>query len=159
QLQDYPAALSAFTKYLAANKGDIPQQRVDDVQRDIERLKTRIGTLRITVNRPGAQILVDDAPIGAAPLSEPVLVGAGRHRVAATADGQTTVPKVVDVAGAETIDVSLALGEPAPKQGPTPEVPVVPRRGGGPIVWVPWAITGGLAVATVASGVVALSNS
>src|SRR5262245_29382109 len=43
QLQDYPAALSAFTKYLALNKGDIPQQRVDDVQKDIDRLKTRIG--------------------------------------------------------------------------------------------------------------------
>ncbi len=93
QLQDYPGALSAFTKYLASNKGEIPPARVDEVQKDIERLKGRIGSLRITSNKRGAQILVDDVVVGTAPLSEPVLVGAGRHKILATADGQSTLPR------------------------------------------------------------------
>ena len=71
QLQEYPGALTAFTKYLASNKGDITPARIDEVQKDIERLKARIGSLRISSNKPGAQILVDDVVVGTAPLAEP----------------------------------------------------------------------------------------
>ncbi|MEO5728428.1 MAG: PEGA domain-containing protein [Byssovorax sp.] len=162
QLQDYPSALNAFTKYLASNKGDIPPARVAEVQKDIERLKGRIGSLRITSNKRGAQILVDDVVVGTAPLSEPVLVSAGRHKVVATADGQTTTPKVVDVAGAEAIEVSLALAEDAAAPRPSPagvESPPSAKSGAGATVWVPWAITGGLAVATAVTGALALSKS
>ena len=162
QLQDYPAALNAFTRYLASNKGDIPPARVAEVQKDMERLKGRIGSLRITSNKRGAQILVDDVVVGTAPLSEPVLVGAGRHKIVATADGQTTSPKVVDVAGAEAIEVSLALadGAPAPSAPPASVEPAPhEKRGAGAVVWVPWAITGGLAVATAVTGALALSKS
>ena len=90
QLQDSPSALYAFTRSLASNKGDIQPARVAEVQKDIERLKGRIGALRITSNKRGAQILVDDVVVGTAPLSEPVLEGAGRHKIVATADGQPT---------------------------------------------------------------------
>ncbi len=162
QLQDYPSALNAFTRYLASNKGDIPSARVAEVQKDIERLKGRIGSLRITSNRRGAQILVDDIVVGTAPLSEPVLVGAGRHKIVATADGQTTSPKVVDVAGAEAIEVSLALADGAP--APSPSRASVERSqdekpGVRAVVWVPWALTGGLAVATAVTGALALKKS
>lgn len=162
QLQDYPSALSSFTRYLASNKGDIQPARIAEVQKDIERLKGRIGSLRITSNKRGAQILVDDVVVGTAPLAEPVLVGAGRHKIVATADGQTTPPKVVDVAGAEAIEVSLALADEAAAPRP-PHASAEPhpseKRGAGATVWVPWAITGGLAVATAVTGVLALSKS
>jgi len=162
QLQDYPGALNAFTKYLASNKGEIPAARVDEVQKDIERLKGRIGSLRITSNKPGAQILVDDVVVGTAPLSEPVLVGAGRHKIVATADGQTTSPKLVDVAGAEAVEVSLELADSAAASSsshPSGDTPPDEKRGVRAVVWVPWAITGGLAVATAVTGVLALSKS
>lgn len=159
QLQDYPSALNAFTKYLASNKGDVQPARVAEVQKDIERLKGRIGSLRITSSRRGAQILIDDVVVGTAPLSEPVLVGAGRHKVTATADGQTTPPKVVDVAGAEAIDVKLELADSASAApGPAP-VSASPSGKRGAVPWVPWAITGGLAVATAVTGALALSKS
>jgi hypothetical protein len=162
QLQDYPSAMSSFTRYLAAGRAEIPQARIDDVQKDIERLKGRIGTLRITSSKAGAQILVDDVPAGTAPLSEPVVVGAGRHKITATFEGQTTAPKVIDVAGTDSVDVSLAFVEAAaPKGGDTTAKPPgdtveAPRRAP---VWVPWTITGGLLVATAATGIVALGKS
>jgi hypothetical protein len=163
QLQEYPGALNAFTKYLASNKGDISPARIDEVQKDIERLKGRIGSLRISSSRPGAQILVDDVVVGTAPLSEPVLVGAGRHKITATADGQTTPPRLVDIAGAESIDVSLALADSggAPSVKPSNGVAAGPveTRGAGAVVWAPWIITGGLAAATAVTGAIALSKS
>jgi hypothetical protein len=154
QLQEYPAALDAFSRYLAVNKGTLSPQRVEEVQKDIDKLKTRIGTVRITSNRPGAQILVDDAPAGVAPLADPVLVGAGRHKITATAEGQTALPKVVDVAGGETLEVSLVFAESAPHPGADQE----PPRSSAP-VFAAWAITGGLAVATAVTGGLALSKS
>ena len=162
QLQDYPSALNAFTRYLASNKGDVQPARVAEVQKDIERLKGRIGSLRITSNKRGAQILVDDVVVGTSPLSEPVLVGAGRHKIVATADGQTTPPKVVDVAGAEVIEVSLALADGASAPSPsraTVEQPHDDKPGVRAVVWVPWALTGGLAAATAVTGVLALKKS
>jgi tetratricopeptide (TPR) repeat protein len=162
QLQDYPSALNSFTRYLASSKGDIPPARVAEVQKDIERLKGRIGSLRITSNKRGAQILVDDVVVGTAPLSEPVLVGAGRHKIVATADGKTTPPKVVDVTGAEAIEVSLALADDAAAPSPSRvsiERPREEKIGVRSVVWVPWVITGGLAVATAVTGALALKNS
>jgi tetratricopeptide (TPR) repeat protein len=162
QLQDYPSALNSFTRYLASNKGDIQPARVAEVQKDIERLKGRIGSLRITSNKRGAQILVDDVVVGTAPLSEPVLVGAGRHKIVATADGKTTSPKVVDVAGAESIEVSLALADDAAAPSPphaSVERPQDEKPGVRAVVWVPWTITGGLAVATAVMGALALKKS
>ena len=162
QLQEYPGALTSFRKYLASNKGDIAPARIDEVQKDIERLKARIGSLRISSNRPGAQILVDDVVVGTTPLAEPVLVGSGRHKIVATADGQTTPPKLVDVAGAESIDVSLSLAESgaAPSVNPVSSLPApAEKRGVGAAVWAPWIITGGLAAATAVTGAIALSKS
>lgn len=162
QLQEYPGALAAFTKYLASNKGEITPARIDEVQKDIERLKARIGSLRIRSNKPGAQILVDDVVVGTSPLAEPVLVGSGRHKIVATADGQTTPPKLVDVAGAESIEVILSLAEAgvAPSAMPSTSVaPPVDKRGAGAAVWAPWIITGGLAAATAVTGAIALSKS
>ncbi len=161
QLQEYPGALSAFTRYLASNKGEIAPARIEEVQRDIERLKARIGSLRITASKPGAQILVDDVVVGTSPLAEPVLVGAGRHKIVATENGQSTPPKLVDVTGAESIDVTLALADSAApaRAKPLKVPPPTESRGIGAVVWVPWTITGGLAVATAVTGAIALSKS
>lgn len=163
QLQDYPAALDAFTRYLASNAGSIAPQRLEEVQKDIEKLKSRIGTLRITANRPGVHILVDDVDAGVAPLATPVRVGAGRHKISGTINGKSAVPKVVDVAGGETVEVSLAFADgepaapPADKPGPRAEEP---GGGGGKTAAIAgWAITGGLGVATAVTGVLALSRS
>lgn len=159
QLQDYPAALDAFTRYLTINKGSIAPDRVQEVQKDIERLKARIGTLRITSNRPGAQIFVDDVATGVAPLAEPILVGAGRHRVSATSGGQVATPKVIDVAGADSLTVELTFAEASAGVANAPPPEQEPSRGVSPVAWVPWIITGGFAVATVVTGGLALGKS
>jgi HEPN domain-containing protein len=171
QLQEYPGSLNAFTKYLAAGKDEISAQQREEVQRDIERLIARIGTLRITTNKPGAEILVDDVPAGVSPLAEPVMVGAGRHKITATLQGQPTAQKLVDIAGADVLDVRLDFAPvaPAPTLGRPPHRPDAPakkpitppddKQSSGGAVWVPWVLTGGFAAATVVTGVIALKGS
>ncbi len=59
------------------------------------------------------------------------------------------------MAGAEAIEVSLELegSAPAPSSSHASAPPAPSeKRGGGAVVWVPWAITGGLAIATGVTG-------
>lgn len=114
QLQDYPNALKSFTRFLQEGKAEIPQQQRDDVQREIDKLKGRVATLRITTSRLQADVSIDDVPVGKTPLAEPILVSPGRRKITATLPGYGPATKTVEVAGMDTLDVSLDLVALAP---------------------------------------------
>jgi hypothetical protein len=161
QMQDYACALRTFTRYLDEGKGEIPAQRRDDVQADIERLKGRVATLRITTTKPGAEILVDDVSVGTTPLPEGVMVSAGRRKITAKLQGAEPVTKVVEVAGQDNLDVALDLAAPAgdgkKSEAPPATQPESGRKGGVPVV--PWVITGVLAVGAGVTGGLAMGAS
>jgi hypothetical protein len=160
QMQDYPCALKTFTRYLNDGKGDIPAARREEVQADVERLKGRIAYLRVTVNKPDAEIFVDDVSVGKAPLSEPVMVSAGKRKVEARLTGAVPVARTIEVAGQDTVDVPLEIAGTSPSKIPAggeSAAPPPPQKGGVP--WVPWVITGGLAVGAGVVGALALSSS
>jgi len=164
QLQDYASALRSFSRYLQEGQGEISANRREEVQRDVDKLRTRVATLRVSTSKPGAEISVDDVAVGRTPLSEPLLVNAGRRRIAATLSGYASVTKVVEVAGQETLRVSLELSSsdaavstpPPPVTAPSVSVtapaPKPPER---LAPWIPWTVTGGLLVATAVTGVLA----
>lgn len=159
QMQDYPCALRTFTRYLDDGKGDVAAQRREEVQGDIERLKGRVARLRITVNKPGAEIFVDDVSVGKAPLSEPVMVSAGKRKVEARIAGSPPATRTLEVAGQDTADVPLEITGSAPEKDDkgTVGAPQATQKGGVP--WLPWAVTGALAVGAGVTGALALSAS
>ena len=109
---DVPCAYTAFTDYLAEGAGEVPAARREEVQRDLARLEGRVARLRISVDRPGAEVTVDDVRVGTTPLGRPVLVAAGRHQVRVTLDDHPPATRMVEVAGMETAQVDLSLGPP-----------------------------------------------
>ena len=172
QLQDYPGALRHFTKFLQEGQGNIPAQQREDVQREIDRLKTRVASLRITTNIPAAEITIDDVPMGKAPLRDPVVVSAGRRKITAVLRGHAPATKIVEVAGMDSLEVTIELGEPRADGAPEPDTgagpgtpgsgdttPERPDDGGSAVPVVMWITTGGLAVATGIVGGLALSAS
>jgi hypothetical protein len=74
----------------------------------------------MTSNEAGADILLDDAPIGKTPSAEPFVIGAGRHTLAVVKPGFTTATRVLDIAGGDAIVVQLDLAPPAPVVPPPP---------------------------------------
>lgn len=168
QLQDYPNALRAFTQFLQDGRSEIAPQQREEVQREIEKLKGRVATLRITATHPDAEIAIDDVPVGKAPLPEPILVSPGRRKISATLKGYAPATRTVEIAGQEAQDVSLELVElgagagPAPEGGPigAPGQPPAPGGAGGersvaPIA-IAWGVTGACAIVTTVTGVLAL---
>ena len=175
QLQDYPNALHSLERYLAEGGKGVDAKRRAEVEKDIEKLRSRVANLEIAVNVPDAEVTIDDVSAGKSPLPKTVLVGAGRHRIVVSKAGFGSVTRIVEIASAELQKVPVELVEtspvapdkpaPAPAPPPPPQAspaiaPLEPRRP--PARAVPvvgWVVTGGLAASAVVTGVLALGAS
>ncbi len=160
QLHDFAAALDAFRRYLAEGEGKLPAAKRAEVEKWIGELEKSVASVTVKVDVDGAEISIDDAPVGTSPLAKPVLVNPGKRKVSAKLAGKPAASRVVTVAGADAVTVDLEL-DPKTSAKPVASGPIAP--GGGAtaptppreIPWVAWGVTGGLAVATGISGFVA----
>lgn len=150
QLQDYAGAVHAFEQYLAEGGDKIEADRKKEVEGELAKLRQRVAKLTFVVNVPAAEVSIDDEPRGSA--SKPVLVSAGRRRIAITASNYQTETRVVDVAGAQQTELKFELkpigGVATPGPGPvTPEAPKMRARSRTPF-YVGLGVTGALAGGT-----------
>ncbi|MEO5726593.1 MAG: PEGA domain-containing protein [Byssovorax sp.] len=173
QLQDYPNALHSLQRYLVEGGKAIDIKRRLEVEKDIEKLKTRVANLEIAVNVPDAEVTVDDVSAGKSPLPKTVLVGAGRHRIVVSKAGFGSVTRVVEIASAELQKVPVELVETkpvAPDKPPPASLPPPPPPPPSPVIAPPeprhpparavpiagWVVTGGLAAGAIVTGSLAL---
>ncbi len=177
QLQDYAGSLRSFERYLQEGADRIDAARRQDVEKDMERLRTRVASITISTEHDGVEVYVDDVLVGVTPLPS-LLVSSGRRRVRARLEGHAPVTHVVDVAGAEEATLRLQfdvahvqpglaepkLPDPAPVaprlEAPTPALSPVPDGSEEPAVpWVGWTITGVLAAGAATTGIMAVRAS
>ena len=170
QLQDYPNALHSLQRYLVEGGKAVDIKRRIEVDKDIEKLKSRVANIEIAVNVPDAEVTVDDVSAGKSPLPKTVLVGAGRHRIVVSKAGFGSVTRIVEIASAELQKVPVELVEtkpvapdepPPPASLPPPPSPVIasPEPRQPPARAVPiagWLVTGGLAAGAIVTGSLAL---
>ncbi len=89
----------------------------------ISEAQRRTGFAIVIVNVDGAELFVDNAPIGTSPLLDPYFVKPGKHELRATKDGGTATTSFTAVLGSVTpvnITVAGAAAPPAPVPSPTP---------------------------------------
>lgn len=147
QLNDYAAALRSFTQYLTEGGKKVEPKRRAEVEKYLVDLKAHVATVTVEVDKPGAEVSIDDATVGTSPLPEPVLVNAGKRRITARIAGRPPETKVVTVAGGDAVTVKLELAEPVsdkPPPAPLP-APTKPKTSTTPL-YVAWGATAGLAV-------------
>jgi tetratricopeptide (TPR) repeat protein len=118
ELRDYASAEDYFRRYLVDGKDAIPADRRAEVLVELSNLATRVGSLRITSNVPGAEIHIDDRVLPNA-LAKPVRVSAGRHQLIAEKSGYAPLRRSVDVLGGEEVAVTLAFGPPLAELQPS----------------------------------------
>ena len=111
-LNEFAAALGAYERYLEEGGERIPAARRAEVRKEIRALTVRVGVIRIEINIEGAEVRVDNRIVGTSPLSEPVRVDPGRHRVEASKQGFVAASRVVTVVGSDVLAVALKLEEP-----------------------------------------------
>lgn len=108
QLQDYAGAVRAFDQYLSEGGSKIEPDRRKDVESDLAKLRPRVARLTFVVNVPSAELTIDDQPSGPAQ-GRQHLVSEGRRRISVTASGYQTETRVVDLAGAQRVDLTFEL--------------------------------------------------
>jgi hypothetical protein len=109
QLHDYVCALRSFESYLERGGEDVRADRKREVQGELARLKTRVGTFTPRVNVPGADVTIDNVPRGKTPLTQPVMLSAGQHSVTVSMPGKVPVTRTVDLGGGENQAMTFEL--------------------------------------------------
>lgn len=170
-MRDYAGALETFQQYLREGGGKVPSSRREAVQRELANLEQRVGHLSIRVDYDGAEVLIDDAPVGKSPLPGPVLVSSGLRRITAVHPERPPQTLRVSIAGGERQDVSLVLGVPPAAIASAPPPPAasvaasvpltappsvapqpLPAKPAGPTryaPWVGWSTTGALGLTAI----------
>lgn len=112
EVQDFLGAAQDYERYLVEGGDEIEASARQQVEEVLVALRERVGRISIAVNRDGAEVLIDDVKVGVAPITGTVLANVGRHRISARTKDGASDATVVDLAGGEVLEVSLALIEP-----------------------------------------------
>jgi hypothetical protein len=81
----------------------------DALLKRLGEVRAQVGALRITVNRPGAEVFVDGTSIGLAPLSDDVYVQPGSHLVEVRMEGATPAQAQVSCAAGQAQAVPISV--------------------------------------------------
>jgi len=122
----------------------------------LDKARAKIGTLTITTNHDGAEIQLDGASIGTAPIKGEMFVEPGQHTVEARLDGYEPAEVTLDVGAGRQLPVKLVLAKAEPKNRETPVVCPPPPK---PIEVPVGRSDGIVAAGFVIAGVTALAGS
>jgi hypothetical protein len=83
-------------------------------------VRSKVATVNVRVTPAGAEVYVDGARSGRAPLDAPVYLEAGPHRIEARQAGLETVTAEIDAKRGETIETSIDLKSASGAENPPP---------------------------------------
>jgi hypothetical protein len=120
ELHDYVNALKTYQQYLADGGAEIVASRRAQVEESVQKLQGRIASLDIQVNAAGAEVRVDDVPVGTSPLPGPVAVNPGPRHLSAVKAGLSVAAKTITVAGGDHVNLALEFSDlNVPKRMPS----------------------------------------
>ncbi len=105
QLHRYDLAVQQYDRYLATAPADAEDRAT--VEATLRALRNLLGTVRLTVNAPRAEVWLGDRIVGEAPGD--VLVPGGRHAIELRAVGYLPGRREIEVAAHETVTVDVTL--------------------------------------------------
>lgn len=126
--RDAAEHLTIFLRETADLEGVAPRDRAILAQ-ELERARARSGAVTVSVQPAGAEVLVDGAPVGKAPLADPVFVEPGRHVIDARLEGYqaSSEAQVATQGGAAQITLRLTpIAAPRAGIAPPPPAPRTP---------------------------------
>jgi len=125
RLGKYRDAATHLQFFIAHLPPEYANQRAGAEQR-LEQCKSHLIGVRVTVNVPGATVLLDGVELGRAPLPEEIWLEPGSHSLEAQSLGYTGARRDFSASLGESREVSLALGAP-PSEAPVKPQPPAPR--------------------------------
>ncbi len=158
QLADFAGALDAFEKYMRLS--DLAPEKRAETATEIEKLRGLVAKVQVIINEDDAEVRLDDVVVGTSPISQPIIVNTGRHRVSVSKNGRQPVSKTIDLASSEQATLRVELS-PAPDASSLSSSPAgtaessSQAESGTSIPWIGWGITAALAAGAVTTGILA----
>jgi tetratricopeptide (TPR) repeat protein len=153
---DYASGLRALQRCLRLGGAELTPARRSEVEGLVAELSQRVATVQVNVNVSGAEVSVDDVPVGLAPLG-PLTLNPGRHKVGAARAGYATSARLLTLTARESARVDLDLVGDARPAAPAPPPPSPEAPGLSTPAIAAWGVTGSLAVALGVAGAASLS--
>ncbi len=151
ELSHYAAALEAYTRYLTEGGKNVSDDRLVQVKSEIKRLNALVGMIVIECPVDGARVQLDDETVGTTPLTGPIFVDVGKHKVVVRSGGEEIYREMVKVAGGQRVTLAVETQTTAEPVEPATEDPPEGKRlwtwvafGVGGVAAVGAAVTGGL---------------
>jgi tetratricopeptide (TPR) repeat protein len=143
-LGHYAAALSAYSRYLSEGRRDIEQSRREQIEGEIKRLGSLVGSISVECPIEKATVMLDGEVVGYTPLSDPLFVALGKHEVEITRKGARLYRQVLKVSGGQTVSVKVEVGNGLDEWDPAEG-----KKDLGPIpFWIAIGVTGAAGIAT-----------
>jgi Ca2+/Na+ antiporter len=125
--QRFDLALEAFTVYLSGDREKIAKKRLEYTEKVVEKITPLVGTLDIRGESP-LEVWIDDELRCSIPLSSPLHVLEGEHRLAFKKDGEIVQTETYAVKPGETITIQAPEVALEPTPTPAPVVEPVPKE-------------------------------
>lgn len=151
--RDAAEHLAIYTKGIAEDPKRTAKER-ESARLLFDVATSKIVTMTVSVDVTGADVWIDGARVGAAPLADPVFVEPGKHTVEVKLDGYVTERRSFDAAAGEKKAVEVVLKK-RPEGVPAPTAMATASATGTaapPRSMVPAYVMGGVGLAGVIAG-------
>jgi hypothetical protein len=108
-MRHYSRVMSILTRYLAEGTGYLTDADRKEAKDLVATLTPFTTSATFKVSQDGAQIFVDDAPVGVSPLAAPVVLDIGERHIRVIKDGFKPYEKSVPVGGSASVTVDVTL--------------------------------------------------
>jgi len=116
-------ATLALTRYLDEGGANIEPRRRQEVEATIANALAKTSSIEVSVDVAGAQITIDDKPSGRSPLTSPIRVDSGTHRIVATLESGERRETSVDAKAGQSAQAQLEFGAPTVAAAVAPLTP------------------------------------
>ena len=125
----YGEAVDSLTRLLTHHDAELSDAERTAAKRARDELDALVGTVRLVVSPPGADVTIDGQPLTLIARGAPLRLNVGEHALGATAPGYARTTTTLRVAsGQREVTVELTLTpDPTPERGTLPVVGAEPR--------------------------------
>ena len=111
---NYPKAIEALEKALAKHQNTMSAGDLKAAEGERKDMLALLARVKLVVSPAAAKVTVDGETLSATAIEQPIPLGPGTHRIAASAEGFASIEQRLTVASGEVTEVALTL---IPEQG------------------------------------------
>ncbi len=106
---NYPAAIGALETALAKHRDTMGAGDIKAAEGELKDMRALLARVKLVVTPASAKVTIDGEALTSSALDQPIPLGPGTHRIAASAEGFATIEQRFTVASGESTEVALNL--------------------------------------------------